>query len=209
MKNINLFKKYNSLAGFTPLEKAADFIRRLSSRLVRKERSSLTGFTLLEIVVVIIIIGLLTTLAVPSFKEALEEAQIKYAQTVLKSIRGAEKLYKARVGSYIGVDIDANADDKSDDWDLLGIEVEDDDEWKFGVEVIAANGGCNAAGAYGSNANNLSCVPFARRLKGDETGEVMHIQISNGAIIGTATNPAPGQLRASLSAGVLICAQQR
>lgn len=169
---------------------------------------------MLELLVVVIIIGLLAILAIPRFEQAVEEAKIKEAITVLKSIRGAEKVFKAERGNYVGVNINGTAIDKNNWWTMLKIaEVSDTADWDYGVQTIGAPTGCNPsggpnAGDWGSDVNNDQCVPFARRARGAEATEVMHIQMSDGVVIGTVSNPGPGQLRNNLGGGAIDCGQQ-
>jgi prepilin-type N-terminal cleavage/methylation domain-containing protein len=65
-------------------------------RYVRKTRS----FTLIELIVVVIIIGVLAGLIVPSYLRARERAMDKYAQKTLQIIRAAERSYKTETGTY-------------------------------------------------------------------------------------------------------------
>jgi prepilin-type N-terminal cleavage/methylation domain-containing protein len=53
------------------------------------------GFTLIEIIVVIILIAILASLAIPGYRKLMEKAKITEAKTVLTSIVTAEKIYRA------------------------------------------------------------------------------------------------------------------
>lgn len=59
-----------------------------------------SAFTLLEIVIVIVIIGILGTLAVNQFGPVKERALDNEAKANLKLIQAAEKIYKMETGSY-------------------------------------------------------------------------------------------------------------
>ncbi|MFA5275351.1 MAG: prepilin-type N-terminal cleavage/methylation domain-containing protein [Candidatus Omnitrophota bacterium] len=80
--------------GFTPLEKIHSV----------REYSSLTGFTLLELLIVIIIVGILATLALVQYKPYKENTLDKEAQANLKLIYAAERIYKFENDSNVYTD---------------------------------------------------------------------------------------------------------
>jgi general secretion pathway protein G len=57
-------------------------------------RAAAAGFTLVEIMVVIVILGLLATMVVTNVVGASDDAKIKIAQTDVKTIAGAVKMYR-------------------------------------------------------------------------------------------------------------------
>jgi len=57
-------------------------------------RSLIRGFTLLELIIVVITIAILVSLAVPQYSKAVERAREKEAIANLKLIQAAEKIYK-------------------------------------------------------------------------------------------------------------------
>ena len=69
------------------------------------------AFTLLELLVVVLIIGILTTIAVPIFNIAVEKSRAADAITNIKSISKAVDVYRLEHGAYPPVD----------DWDNLSI----------------------------------------------------------------------------------------
>ncbi len=58
------------------------------------------GFTLLEIIVVIIIIGILATLGFTQYAKVTEKGRTAEAKVVLGSMRTAQEVYKLQYGSY-------------------------------------------------------------------------------------------------------------
>jgi len=65
-----------------------------------KKYSSACGFTLIEILVVIVIMGLLATLLVPKIIGRVDEARITKAQSDIKAIESALKMFKMDNGFY-------------------------------------------------------------------------------------------------------------
>ncbi len=65
-----------------------------------KRTRFVTGFTLNELLVVLIIIGVLVALAMPNFTKTRERALDKEAQTSLRLIQAAEKIYRVKVNTY-------------------------------------------------------------------------------------------------------------
>lgn len=58
------------------------------------------GFTLLELIIVVIIIGILVSLAIPKFTGTVEKAKCAEALGVMDALKGAQMRYKAENGSY-------------------------------------------------------------------------------------------------------------
>lgn len=89
------------------------------------------AFTLLELLIVIIVIGILATIAVPQFLTAVEKGRIAKAKNALGLIAQAEKMFRAEQGTYEAfTDPGANA--------ALGeyielIQVDNDRDWNYAV----------------------------------------------------------------------------
>ncbi len=82
---------YKKNRGFTPLE---------IPKLLKSYAKFLTGFTLIEMLIVIIIIGILAALALPQFGKTKEHALGKEAISNLKLIAAAEKIYRMEANAY-------------------------------------------------------------------------------------------------------------
>ncbi len=58
------------------------------------------GFTLVELAIVIVIIGVLASFGVPRFRDAVERSKAGESMTYLSSVRAAQERYHAREGTY-------------------------------------------------------------------------------------------------------------
>ncbi len=86
------------------------------------------GFTLIEIVMVMVIVGALAAMAVPMFIRSVEEGKNQEAVAALRLIRTAERLY------YLDYDVYVAAADTNEVNTKLELDIESKN-WKFWVEV--------------------------------------------------------------------------
>jgi prepilin-type N-terminal cleavage/methylation domain-containing protein len=70
----------------------------LSTRTIRNKQ----GFTLIELMIVVVIIGILAALAIPRFTNASARAKEKEADGILKQIYTLQQTYYANNGTYAG-----------------------------------------------------------------------------------------------------------
>ena len=66
-----------------------------------KKTTTKKGFTLVELAVVIVIIGVLAAFAVPRFRAAVERSKASEAFNYLASFQAAQEVYHARMGTYV------------------------------------------------------------------------------------------------------------
>ncbi len=62
------------------------------------------GFTLIEMIVVVIIIGILSAIALPMYNKSVERSRISDAQITLKAIQEAQERYALEHDVYAAVD---------------------------------------------------------------------------------------------------------
>jgi prepilin-type N-terminal cleavage/methylation domain-containing protein len=58
------------------------------------------AFTLIEVLIVVILLGVLAAIIIPSFSDSIQEAQLATCLTNLQNIQGAMNLHHVRNGSY-------------------------------------------------------------------------------------------------------------
>ena len=69
----------------------------------RHSRSHRAGYTLIEMMIVVAIIGILAAIAIPSFQSYLQRARVTEAVTFLGEIRQRQESYRAEFGQYCSV----------------------------------------------------------------------------------------------------------
>lgn len=72
-------------------------------RLLRGNRTQTRGFTLIELVIVIVILAILAGLAVPRYLRTVNRSRANEALTILGHLRESAERYYARYGSYAGI----------------------------------------------------------------------------------------------------------
>ena len=118
----------------------------MNSTLVRNRRRS--GFTLVELAVVIIIIGILASFAVPRFLDSVERSKAGEAFNYLSAVRSAQERYQVQEGTY------------ADDISKLDIQMQDPKYFTVGTPAAGSTGNLEdswtltmtrtgAAGGYG------------------------------------------------------------
>ena len=68
--------------------------------LLKRDHGAMRGFTLIELMIVVVIMGILATLLIPRIMERPEEARRIKGKMDIKAIESALKLYKIDNGSY-------------------------------------------------------------------------------------------------------------
>ena len=111
------------------------------------------GFTLLELLMVVIIIAILASIALPQYIKASEKSRIAEAIQTLGAIRTSEGRYRAQsnTNSYTGVitDLDIGVPATWDSWNTLTLTVSGAGLAAKGVATLARAGGVYNAQTYG------------------------------------------------------------
>ncbi len=122
---------------------------------------NLKGFTLVELIIVIVIVGILSIVAVPVYKGYTKKAMATEAKALLGAIVTAQKVYFAEYGHHRNLadgdvtnydkylDIDARNNKYFTTWGVLAAEVEESGDW---VSLVGVFGG------KGTGADNISMI---------------------------------------------------
>ena len=93
------------------------------------------GFTLVELLVVVLIIGVLTAIAVPQYEKTVEKARTAEALTAIRTIIQAEKSYYLANGSYAKKFDDLDIDIP---WEKVDERTRTNGTWKLVLSQTAA-----------------------------------------------------------------------
>lgn len=90
------------------------------------------AFSLLELMVVLVIVGILSILALPPFRAARENALVKEAQANLKLIQAAEKIYGLEATYYRAAGSTAAVNSS------LLLDIPSTNNWAYTVDTVTA-----------------------------------------------------------------------
>ncbi len=100
------------------------------------------GFTLLELLVVVLIIGILAAIALPQYQKAVEKSKATQAITLLKSVYQAAEMYRIANGSCptsfdeLAVDISWTGNTK---WRSSAQDTRSNEDWSLQLDINTTN----------------------------------------------------------------------
>jgi len=92
-----------------------------------KFRNRQKGFTLIELMIVVVIIGILAALAIPRFMAATVKAKESEARTILKQVFTLERTFRQEQGAY------------SANLNTIGFDVPTNSKYIYAIDAAAAN----------------------------------------------------------------------
>jgi len=137
------------------------------------------AFTLIEILIVVVILGILAAIVIPQFTDASQEAMISSVRSQLQTIRSQIELYRVKEGNLPPADLFANTTNGLVELDYLqSSPVNPFIDGTFGTAVGSA-AGTNVGWVYDATTGDL----FAVYVNGTTAG------IAGGADGTDASNP--------------------
>ncbi len=107
--------------------------------MLSKFHRSQKGFTLIELMIVVVIIGILAALAIPRFMRATTKSKQSEAKQVLKQIYAMERAYRQEYNAYWGNGIKASAvAAQQDNFGRIGVDIMSTARYTYTI-VAAAN----------------------------------------------------------------------
>lgn len=125
------------------------------------------GFTLIELVLVVMVIAILVSISIPTYFQTVERARAREARSTLESIFAAQRSYSAERRAFINLPVGTAAADNVI-WQAVGME--------------NPNTNANASFTYSTAGAPGAFTATASRTTGPNTGET--ITVTNGGVWG-------------------------
>jgi len=107
------------------------------------------GFTLIELMIAVVIIGILAALAIPRFMSATTKAKQSEAKGILKQIYTMQRTYFQQEDVYL-----AAADNADANWATLGVEISTEAAYVYSCAITASTFTATATANLDDDATN-------------------------------------------------------
>lgn len=142
------------------------------------------GFTLVEILIVVVILGILAAIVIPQFSSASESAKASSLLTQLQTIRSQIELYQVQhQGNYPAIVTDA-------DWDML-TGITDSAQTQYATKAAAVTANATPLGPY---LQKVPANPFSSTTAVGQTAAA-----AAAATAGWEYDEASGEIKASMA----------
>ena len=131
------------------------------------------GFTMVELMITVIVIGIMVTIAIPNYARSVERGRCSFAMNMLKSIRSAAILYFRENQTFSTMNL-------ADLEDLAGAKFYSDNshlDWRFELNGVGAN----------------TFIVSATRLRGPHAGNSISMTAEDSLLGSTYPYENPGQ----------------